>query len=65
MTAIAYLDSRRRDARLEQEIIEVRARMLAATRSDVQHIYADCLSRLVSLRSPDQVARMEAEKGLQ
>jgi hypothetical protein len=56
--------SARADALLELEIRFVTLRLQRSIDPRVRRVLADAQRQLVALRSPAQVARMEAEKGL-
>lgn len=49
---------------LEAEIKAVRQRMQWADDARVQRIYADAMAKLIALRSPETVARMERRMGI-
>ena len=54
----------RRDADLEREISAIYSRVLASRDRRAQRILVGAMGELISLRSPEQIARMEREKGL-
>lgn len=54
----------RRDADLEREISAVYARVLTSRDRRVQRVLVGAMGRLIALRSPEQIARMERERGL-
>jgi hypothetical protein len=64
MSNVAPIESILRDVSLEQEIGDMRRKVLSATRSDVKRVYAQAMASLVALHSPERVAQMEADMGL-
>ena len=54
----------RRDADLECEISAIYSRVLAVRDRRIQRVLVGAMGQLIALRSPDQVARMERERGL-
>jgi hypothetical protein len=53
-----------RDTELEKEILAVSLRLEESTNPLAWPILAEAQRRLIALRSPAQVVRMEAQKGL-
>ena len=54
----------RRDADLEREISAIYARVLVVQDRRIQRALVGAMGQLIALRSPEQIARMEREKGL-